>query len=51
MNFGISTALDMTVLRFSDEQVLKEMENVIRALEDYIYEFEKHTPGPSLEGS
>jgi len=43
--------LGVTVLRFSDEQVLKDMENVIRALEDYIYEFEKHTPGPSLEGS
>jgi very-short-patch-repair endonuclease len=43
--------LGVTVLRFSDEQVLKDMENVIRALEDYIYEFEKHTPGPSQEGS
>jgi len=43
--------LGITVLRFSDEQVLKDMENVISALEDYIYEFEKHTPGPSLEGS
>lgn len=43
--------LGITVLRFSDEQVLKDMENVIRALEAYIYEFEKHTPGPSLEGS
>ncbi|MFZ2284755.1 MAG: DUF559 domain-containing protein [Lutibacter sp.] len=40
--------LGITVLRFSDEQVLKDMENVIRALEDYIYEFEKHTPNPSL---
>lgn len=43
--------LEISVLRFSDEQVLKDMENVIRALEDYIYEFEKHTPGPSQEGS
>ena len=43
--------LGISVLRFSDEQVLKDMENVIRALEDYIYEFEKHTPGPSQEGS
>ncbi len=46
--------LGITVLRFSDEQVLKEMENVIRAIEFYIYEFEntsqkfeKHTPNPS----
>ncbi|HEY9220260.1 MAG TPA: endonuclease domain-containing protein [Lutibacter sp.] len=43
--------LGLTVLRFTDEQVLKDMENVIRALEDYIYEFEKHTPNPSQEGS
>jgi len=41
--------LGITVLRFSDEQVLKDLENVIRALEDYIYEFEKHTPDPSQE--
>ena len=43
--------LGVTVLRFTDEQVLKDMENVIRALEDYIYEFEKHSPNPSLEGN
>ena len=35
--------LGITVLRFSDEQVLKEMENVIRAIEFYIYENEKNT--------
>lgn len=40
--------LGISVLRFSDEQVLQDMENGIRALEDYIYEFEKHPPGPSL---
>ncbi len=38
--------LGISVLRFSDEQVLQDMENGIRALEDYIYEFEKHPPGP-----
>ncbi len=43
--------LGITVLRFSDEQVLKDMENVIRALEEYIDNYEKHTPGPSREGS
>lgn len=43
--------LGITVLRFSDEQVLKEMENVIRAIVFYIEEFEKHTPNPSPEGS
>ncbi|MFE3871007.1 endonuclease domain-containing protein [Flavobacterium sp. ZS1P70] len=41
----------ITILRFSDEQVLKDMENVIRAIEFYIYEYEKHTPNPSLEGN
>ena len=39
--------LGITVLRFSDEQVLKDMENVIRAIEFYIFEYEKHTPNPS----
>ena len=44
--------LGITVLRFSDEQILKDMENVIRAIEFFIYEFEKqHTPSPSQEGS
>jgi len=43
----------ITVLRFSDAQVLKEMENVLRAIEQYIIDFEKvkHTPSPSLEGN
>jgi very-short-patch-repair endonuclease len=42
--------LGITVLRFSDDQVLNEMENVIRAIESYIFEYEKHTPNPSEEG-
>ena len=41
----------ITVLRFRDEQVLKDMENVLRTIEFYIIEFEKHTPNPSQEGS
>jgi very-short-patch-repair endonuclease len=41
----------ITVLRFSDEQVLKDMENVIRAIEFYIYEYEKHTPIPNTRDS
>ena len=41
----------ITVLRFTDEQVIKDMENVLRAIEHYIFEFEKHTPNPSQEGS
>ncbi|TRX20927.1 endonuclease domain-containing protein [Flavobacterium franklandianum] len=43
--------LGINVLRFSDEQVLKDMENVIRVIENYIFEYEKHTPNPSQEGS
>ena len=38
--------LGITVLRFSDNEVLKDMENVLRAIEFYIFEYEKHTPNP-----
>ncbi|MBK0371315.1 endonuclease domain-containing protein [Flavobacterium agrisoli] len=43
--------IGITILRFSDFQVLKDTENVIRAIEFYIVEYEKHTPNPSQEGS
>ena len=43
--------LGITVLRFSDEQVLRDMENVIRAIEFFIVKQEKHTPNSSQEGS
>jgi len=44
--------IGITVLRFSDYQVLKEMDNVLRAIEWFIIEFEKkHTPSPSQEGN
>jgi very-short-patch-repair endonuclease len=33
--------LGITILRFSDLEVLKDMENVIRAIEFFILEFEK----------
>ena len=42
--FGIN------IFRFSDYQVMKDMENVIRAIEQYIEEYEEHTPNPSQEG-
>lgn len=42
---------EISVLRFSDHEVLKDMENVIRAIEFYIEEYEKHTPNPSREGN
>ena len=44
-DYGIS------VLRFTDNQVLNEIDNVIRAVEFYIEEYEKHTPNPSQEGN
>ena len=36
--------LGLSVLRFSDDQVLNDMENVLRELEEYVINFEKHTP-------
>ena len=33
--------LRITILRFSDFEILRDMENVIRAIEFYILEFEK----------
>jgi very-short-patch-repair endonuclease len=43
--------LGISVLRFSDAQVLRDMENVLGAIEFFIVEYEKHTPSPSQEGS
>jgi len=43
--------LGINVLRFTDNQVLKDTENVLRAIEFYIENFEKHTPNPSQEGN
>ncbi|MDY7395680.1 endonuclease domain-containing protein [Aureibaculum sp. 2210JD6-5] len=43
--------LGVEVLRFSDYQVLKDTENVMRSIEHFIVEFEKHTPNPSQEGN
>ena len=43
--------LGVEVLRFSDYQVMKDTENVIRAIEYFIIEFEKHSPNPSQEGN
>ena len=44
-------ALGISVLRFTDREVLGDMENVLRAIEFFISEHEKHTPNPSQEGS
>ena len=47
----VMNSFGIHILRFSDHQVLKDTENVIRAIEEYILEHEKHTPNPSQEGS
>jgi very-short-patch-repair endonuclease len=47
--------LGITILRFTDDQVLKDLFNVLLAVEDYIQEYkkdtksskDKHTPNPS----
>ena len=36
--------LGISLLRFSDEQVLKDMDNVLRAIDDYIHNHEKTHP-------
>jgi len=36
--------LGITIIRFSDKEVLKDIENVLRALEFYSVEFEKTHP-------
>ena len=43
--------LGISVLRFSDHEVLKDIENVLRAIEFYVVDYEKHTPNPSQEGN
>jgi len=47
----VMNSFGIHILRFSDHQVLKDTENVIKAIEEYILEHEKHTPNPSQEGS
>ncbi len=42
--------IGLTVLRFDDSEVMEDMNNVLRELEGYVVEFEKHTPSPSREG-
>ena len=39
--------LGLYFLRFSDLEIKKNIINVMNAIEEYIFEFEKHTPNPS----
>ncbi len=43
--------IGLTVLRFRDNDVMKNMESVIVAIEEFMLDFEKHTPNPSQEGN
>jgi len=43
--------LGIIALRFSEDHVLRDVENVIRSIEFFVFEHEKHTPSPSQEGS
>ena len=40
----------LTVMRFADVEVMHDINNVLRTIESYILDREKHTPGPSQEG-
>lgn len=43
--------LGIFVLRFHDSEALDDAYNVLREIESYIDEFERHTPNPSQEGN
>ena len=43
-------ALGIEVLQFTEEQVVNDPLNVVSIIDNYISEFEKHTPNPSQEG-
>jgi very-short-patch-repair endonuclease len=38
--------LGINVLRFSDYQILRDIDNVLRAIEDYIFKFEENNFSP-----
>lgn len=42
--------IGLNVLRFEDEEVMNDIENVLRTIENYIQQYEvEHTPNPSQE--
>lgn len=41
--------IGLTILRFDDDEVMKDINNVLITLEGYIHKFEKHTPNPSQD--
>ena len=47
-------AYNLTILRFTEQEVKKDITNVLRTIETYILTFEinaEHTPNPSQEGN
>ncbi len=42
---------DLHFLRFTDQEIKTQMQNVLRAIEIYINDYEQHTPTPSQEGN
>ncbi|MCW3103129.1 MAG: hypothetical protein JWO09_1569 [Bacteroidetes bacterium] len=42
---------DLHFLRFTEKEIRTQLLNVLRAIELYVEEFQKHTPNPSQEGN
>lgn len=47
----VMNRLGICIVRFTGHQVLKDTDNVVRAIEWYIVNFEEHTPRPTSVGS
>lgn len=44
--------IGLNVLRIEDDEVMNDIENVLRTIENYIQQYEaEHTPNPSQEGN
>jgi len=37
-------SLGLTVLRFEDDEIINDIDNVLRVIDNYIFEFEKIQP-------
>lgn len=42
--------LGISILRFSDEEVMIEHDKVLKIIEDYVIDYERHTPNPLSRG-
>jgi very-short-patch-repair endonuclease len=45
---GLLEKLGLKVLRFEDKEVMEDINNVLKEIEGYVLEFERHTPNPSF---